>query len=272
MAGKSVSKTKWARAAKAVRNQLYKAAVDQYHLEQQKPQSERKGACTICDRVTKQHHEDTGEEVKLSHSTVLRLAGGKQSIAGFNATKRWLEPREDAALLDYVIELANRGFPLSYRRLSEHANEILRARMYAEFEEFEPVGKNWVERSVEQHATELSPYWSRTLNSKRGQAVNPITNATWWKMYREIVKEHHIAPENIWTADETGFSTGQAGRERVVAGKGKSVQHQVRGGSRENITALVSVLVVGRLIPLLILFKGQAFQASWKQDDPLQSS
>ena len=222
--------------------------------------------------MSKQHHQNTGETVQLSHSTLLRLAQGGRSQAAFNASKQRLKPADDAILLQYIIELANRGFPLSYRRIAEHANELLQARSEKEEEDFEPVGKNWSERWVEQHATELAPYWSRTLDKVRGKAVNPITNAAWWKMYREIVEEHGILPENIWTADETGFSTGQAARERVIAKKGKSVQHQVRGGSRENITALVSVSVVGWTIPPLVLFKGQAFQVSWRQDNLLDTT
>ena len=170
--------------------------------------------------------------------------------------------------MQYTIELANRGFPLSYKRISEHANELLLARLE---EEFEPVGKNWAERWIAQHADELNPYWSRTLDSQWGRAVNPATNAAWWSMYREIVEQYQIQPENIWTADETGFTTGQAARECVIAQKGKSVQHQVRGGTRENITALFNVSAVGKVIPPLVIFRGQAFQVSWQQDNPLDA-
>ena len=44
--------------------------------------------------------------------------------------------------MDYVIELADRGFPLSYEHIREHAEEILRLRLLGEFKH---LGKNRAE-------------------------------------------------------------------------------------------------------------------------------
>jgi len=90
-------------------------------------------------------------------------------------------------------------------------------------------------------------------------------------MYEKIVANNEIVGKNVYTADETGFSTGQAGRERVVGGKGKHVQHQQHGGNRENITVLVVVSAVGQSLPPLVLMKGLAFLTTWRQDNPLNA-
>jgi len=74
-----------------------------------------------------------------------------------------------------------------------------------------PVGKNWAQRWVESHENELSMYWSRNLESKRGQAVNPATNTAGWALYKKVVSDNGIVAENLWAADETGFTTGHTG-------------------------------------------------------------
>ena len=76
--------------------------METYHAEQKKPPTEQKGARAVCDEVTRAHCRSTGMDVPLSHSTLLRLAAGRQSQGEFNAGKRWLEPAEDAALLQYT--------------------------------------------------------------------------------------------------------------------------------------------------------------------------
>ena len=78
---------------------------------------------------------------------------------------------------------------------------------------FKPLGKNWAERWVERHADKIGRYWSRTLDKKRADSVNPTNSDEWWAMYKRIVAEHGIVGENVYTADNTGFSTGQAGCE-----------------------------------------------------------
>ncbi|KAF8597404.1 hypothetical protein BDV93DRAFT_397164, partial [Ceratobasidium sp. AG-I] len=67
-------------------------------------------------------------------------------------------------VVEYAVELANRGFPLSLRRLEEHVNEIIRKRIPS----FRGVGKNFAARFVEEHHEALSMYWTRPLEGKCG--------------------------------------------------------------------------------------------------------
>jgi len=59
--------------------------------------------------------------------TIRRRAEGGRSIRESNAEKRWLSDAEEKVVVDYAIELANRAFPLSHRRLKEHVDEIIHA-------------------------------------------------------------------------------------------------------------------------------------------------
>ncbi|RPD71538.1 CENP-B protein, partial [Lentinus tigrinus ALCF2SS1-7] len=81
-----------------------------------------------------------------------------------------------------------------------------------------------------------------------------------------------IEPDCIYGSDEVGFSTSLGQKERVIGGKGKTVQHQVRDGNRENITVIPTICADGTAIPPLVIFKGKAFQVKWSQDNPLNAS
>jgi len=49
-------------------------------------------------------------------------------------------------------------------------------------------------------------------------------------------------------------------------------QYPQRGGNRENITVIVTICADGTTTPPAVIFKGQAFQVKWKQDNPANAS
>ncbi|KIY60695.1 CENP-B protein, partial [Cylindrobasidium torrendii FP15055 ss-10] len=75
-------------------------------------------------------------------------------------------------------------------------------------------------------------------------------------------------------ADETGIQSGIGSKERVFGPAGSSVQHQQRSGNRENITVLCTICGDGSAtdVPPTVIFKGNAFQVNWKQNNPLNAS
>lgn len=112
--------------------------------------------------------------------------------------------------------------------------------------------------------------WSSSLENARARSANPTNNKEWFELLREQLKD--VDPNCIWAADETGIQTGAAVQERVIAPKGKIVQHQARGGNRENITVIVTICADGSSIAPAVIFKGQSFLSSWEQDNPLNAS
>jgi hypothetical protein len=115
-------------------------------------------------------------------------------------------------------------------------------------------------------------YWSRPLDTARGRAVNPSTNEAWFKLLGDTIKDKNIPEELQYGVDETGVQPGGGLRERVIGPKGKKVQHQQRDGNRENITVIATICADGTSLPPAVLFKGQAFQVKWAQDNPMKAS
>ncbi|KAF9014409.1 hypothetical protein BDZ89DRAFT_906822, partial [Hymenopellis radicata] len=108
----------------------------------------------VCKEVEIEHRKETGETITLNHNTLRSLAKGGRKLSDFNASKGWLLPGEENMVVDYAIETAKRGFPLTHRRLRDIVNDVCRARMGSRFPEG-GVGRNWTQRFIERHSDRL---------------------------------------------------------------------------------------------------------------------
>ncbi|KZP13126.1 hypothetical protein FIBSPDRAFT_683545, partial [Athelia psychrophila] len=145
MVGHTKSDSKKRQIARETKNDLMARAIVmiQYRHELTKtPVQHPKGARTVCTDFENLYRLETGLTVKLSHTTLIRLAQGGRARTDAVANRSWVMKEEEQVLIDFIGEIGNRGFPLSHRRLKEHVDEILRARLGTDFPEG-GVGVNW---------------------------------------------------------------------------------------------------------------------------------
>ncbi|KAJ8474688.1 hypothetical protein ONZ51_g7033 [Trametes cubensis] len=242
---------------------------------QARTSGQKSGARTIIREVEKECLERTKKRVRLSKTTVIARANGRESIQQFNASKAWLSSGEEDTVVAFAIDSALRGFPLNHRRLKEHVDEICRARYGAKFPE-DGVGKEWTHRFLIRHSKELHPYWSHALDNARARAVNPNNKDAYFALLKNVLEgdesEGPLAPDCIYGMDETGLQEGVGVSERVIGPAGQKVQYQQRSGERENITIIVTICADGSTTPPAVIYKGDAYQSNWKQDNPLNAS
>ena len=60
-------------------------------------------------------------------------------------------------MLDFILELASRGWPLNKQRTREHVNKICLAKLGAEFPE-DGVGEHWVDHFLGRHRDLIQTY------------------------------------------------------------------------------------------------------------------
>lgn len=271
MPGRPKSQSLKAHEHRKLHDQLMKQAVALYRGNSTLPKDKHISLRTACTEISTRHQRDTGQWIDLDKTTLSRLAAnpGYRTLSDFNAEKGWLTAEESEKVVELAIELAHRGFPLNHVRLKELVDDLLEKRLGPTFP---GVGKNWTDRFVMRNRDRLGTYWSRFLDTKRSRAVNPHTHSAWFDILESTFRENDIRADCIYGSDEVGFTTSMGQKERVIGEKGKSVQHQVRGGSRENITAIPTICADGTSIPPLVIFKGKAFQVKWLQNNPLNAS
>ncbi|KAG2079587.1 hypothetical protein BD769DRAFT_1310375, partial [Suillus cothurnatus] len=67
-----------------------------------------------CHEVEKAYLAETGRVIKLNDRTLANLAKGGRRLSDFNAEKGWLTREETERVIEYSVETARRGFPLSH--------------------------------------------------------------------------------------------------------------------------------------------------------------
>ena len=198
---------------------LQKQAVEAYQeeLSRRNLGLSNVGAKAICERFTALHRAETGKIIKLNHATVINHARGKPTRADSNAARAWLTTGETEAVIAYIIEVANQGFPLSHQHLKEHVDEILWERLGNGFPAT-GIGKKWMQRFLRKYSDRIRAAWSSPLDEKWGRAVNPHTNQAYFQLLHETITKYDIIEENTYATDEIGVTEVSGTRERVIGG------------------------------------------------------
>lgn len=278
MPRRALSQTKKAQIQGAQLDILYARAIALYEHERSLPPPHRPLSLrAVCDVIEDEYRKENSNKrpIKLSHTTLGRRVNGGKSIRETNAEKQWLTPEENEQLVAVILELAEWGHPCNYTRIRELADEILRARLGADFPK-SGVGKEWPYRFLERESDRLHRYKARALDDVRSRAVNKTAHEAWCDLVEEVQLRGDdgkpIAPECTWAMDEVGFQpNGKEGYEYVVGATGKKLQYQQRSGSRENMTVCVTIGANGTALRPLVLYSGKDFQEKWFQYNPAKA-
>lgn len=273
MPRKALSLTKKSQLDRELFKEYMTKAVALYQ-HQSESDTQKLGLRKVCTAVEKECLRERNIRIKLNHNTLRNLVNGGQLIMDFNAEKSWLTKAEADEVINYAVEVAEMGYGLDHRRLKEHIDEICRARYGPKFPET-GVGRNWTNRFIEKHSDRLHMYKGRALDTQRGRAGNEVMHQRYFDLVEEVQLQgdggQPIAPECTWAMDESGFQANGgegAGNTKVIGRTGKKIQYQQQGGSRENITVLVTIGADGSALPPAILFAGKGYLVKWKQDNP----
>ena len=116
------------------------------------------------------------------------VKGGK-SLSEFNAEKSWLTKEEAEVVIEYTLEQAACGFPLSHCHLKEHVEAILHGCLGDKFPTT-GIGHNWTHQFVAAHSDKLRTGWACQLDSKCGCAVNAANDCAWFELLGDCKEAH----------------------------------------------------------------------------------
>lgn len=190
-------------------------------------------------------------------------------MSAFNASKQRLTAPEERIVVDFCIESADRGFPLTVTNVYKSADNILTARLG---DDHLPLGHNWVNNFLARHRDELQSHWSKPLDTQRGQALNPTNVKLWFDMVKEHIVDAGVLPENVYGMDESGFPPSDQGTQRVIGRRGTKTQHAQGSAERENVTAIITICADGTVLKPSIIFKGQNVMKKWGDNNVSEAS
>src|SRR5882762_3489259 len=168
MANKPLSKcVKALKRAKAKEAKLQQA-MGAYHHELTKNIKDRKGSHEIAKQFG----------IPGQYKTIQNRAKGLRSTAECHADQQKLKPSEEGVLKDFILESADRGFPMTLKQISDYANLILHNR---EGPGYAQVGEGWARRLVDRYYEELQTHWSKPLDTQRARGMTPEANKQWYE-------------------------------------------------------------------------------------------
>jgi hypothetical protein len=194
-----------------------------------------------------------------------RLAGGKSST---EAQDSLLSKASTHALVNYLVFIANRGFPATLQVVQSTAQEMLAMDGLPTY-----IGCKWAQRFVKKQPRLCAKY-SRSLDAVRASKNNNLESLKgWFELLKETVDTYEITPERTYNMDETGFMTG------VITSSSKVVVEAVvkepsarrmpskatitQPGNREWVTVIQAVGADGRVIDPFVIIKGQIITRSF---------
>lgn len=209
------------------------------------------------------------EDYNISRNTLSRRIKGGLSQAEANSQRSHLSSAESEALIDWIIQLSNQGFPPTLQRIEDMANLILSKNAKTPSA---TVGHNWVDRWLQKHDKYVSKYWSTSLETVRAKSLTPQRVDYYFTLLDTIITGKNIDPDCIYGMDETSLLMGRGKRKQRVVGEAKKrVQHTQGEEGREGITLIVSASATGHILKPVLIFKGIRYNMGWQKVNPLEA-
>ena len=204
---------------------------------------------------------------EVSHITLTRRHQGTPSRADFVSPHLKLTQTEEATLVQWILSMDTRGISPTHALVHEMAELLLAERVQVASTTQPKIGRCWVYRFINRHS-ELKSRYNRKYDYQRAKCEDPEVVRAWFLLVRNTIAKYGIADEDIYNFDETGFQMGVIATAKVVTAAEKARTDSIQPGNREWVTVIESVNSTGRILPPLIIFKGQLHQLSWYERLP----
>jgi hypothetical protein len=200
----------------------------------------------------------------ISYERLRRRHLGIQSRSTFNASKRKLTPAEEETLIQWILSMDKRGFPLRPATVTEKANLLISNRGSEPIEQH--VGERWIYGFLNRHP-EVKTRFSRRYDYQRAKCEDPKVIQPWFETLIQTVLEYGILDDDIYNFDETGFAMGLIATAKViVSAETRGRPHLIQPGQREWVTSIEAINAVGKVLPPYVIFKGKTKRLGWFED------
>lgn len=198
---------------------------------------------------------------EVDHRTLTRRVHGSQSHSVAYQHLQKLTPAEEEALLQKVLERADRGFHLTMSQCNHMAAHLLNSRG---LQVPPPISSRWYTKFVNRHQDELRGRFSRPYDYLRARAEDPDAIREWIRLVESTIMKHGITQGDIYNVDETGFTHGRISSQKVLDRRGRRTRpaQRIQPGCRDYTTVVECISGTGVVIPPLIILEGKSITES----------
>lgn len=205
-------------------------------------------------------HRRNSVSLQPSKSTLWRRARGRPTLKDKAIRQQYLTPCEEETLVRYVLEYAERGYPLPVKSLRSLALVIARRRGSNDPDLHLP-GKNWPQGFYKRHPI-LKAKTVKALDRARhddniyGKIVDWFT-----LMGREL--HEGIQPKNVYNMDETGILLSHLTSRKVLVSSHDLRRYRGAAVNRTLITAIECIAADGSYLVPLIVWPSATTRSNW---------
>ena len=174
--------------------------------------------------------------------------------------KKGPKPDEEEELVNYLIQMCDRGYGLSPTTLCMKVYEITQSR-WTPFRNGIP-GDGWMHWWKKRHPN-LTLRVSQAMESARARGLCEENVRSFYENLQHLYSLHQYSPNRIWNCDESGAQAGRNGGAIVIARKGARHVHSIVPNQREWLSVLVCINASGTSIPSFYIFRGRRFQQNY---------
>ncbi len=176
-----------------------------------------------------------GKLYSVDHQKLCRRKRGMPSRCDISANLRKMTDLEESILVQYILDLAAKGFPPRLSVVGDIANRLLVTR------DALPVKTRWASNFVKRR-TELKTRFQRKYDYQRAKCEDPVIIRSWFELVRNTIVKYGIHNADIYNFDETGFMMGVISTATVVTSSdGRAKAKKVQPGNREWVTVIQGV-------------------------------
>ncbi|APA10190.1 hypothetical protein SS1G_07383 [Sclerotinia sclerotiorum 1980 UF-70] len=193
----------------------------------------------------------------VPRSTLFDRIQGRSNIAESRPKSHNLTELEEKMLIQYIIDMDDRGFAPKLNSVEDMANYMLETRGAKK------VGKLWAHRFVKRRS-ELKTRFNRVYDFQRALCEDPELIEEWFRLVSNMRAKYGIQDCDFYNFDETGFMMGIICPGMVVinaerSGRSKAIQP----GNREWAIAIICGNGEGETIPPFLVVQGQYHLSNW---------
>ncbi|EAQ87051.1 hypothetical protein CHGG_08304 [Chaetomium globosum CBS 148.51] len=211
-------------------------------------------------------------------STLHRRVKGGGTRQEAQVKNRKLRPTEEAALIQWIESLDDRGMSPTIGYIRQMADLLLRERggftlldasLTSTPVPAMTVGENWVQRLLHRHP-HLETKYSRKYDYQRALGEDPEKISAWFARVQRTINEYGVLDSDIYNFDEIGFQMGVASTSKVVTRSDRRNRPVViQPGNREWTTVIECINATGWSVDPMIIFEGKVHISSWYDSSAL---
>ncbi|KFY28623.1 hypothetical protein V491_00378 [Pseudogymnoascus sp. VKM F-3775] len=181
------------------------------------------------------------------------------------ANMRKLTNLEESVLVQYILDLAAKGFPPQMSIVEDMANRLLATC------DALCVGSHWASNFVKRY-TELRTHFQRKYDYQRAKCEDPELIRGWFELVQNTIAKYGINDADIYNFDETGFMMGVISTAMVITSSdGRAGAKKVQPGNREWVTVIQGISSQGWAVPPFVIVAGKNHLISWYENSGFPS-